>query len=91
MILVLLVLGMAWQGVRSPIDRPNALGRVASRIDGSQLRVFELIGTTERTTRCWADVQAVHQCSVRLGSRHGLASARRQAGTTPFTAHASAA
>ncbi len=57
---VLLLFGMAWQVVRSPVHRANSLGRVCTAMDGSKMRVFELIGTTERTTRCWADVQAVH-------------------------------
>jgi competence protein ComEC len=61
LMVVLAVFGMAWQSARSTIHRPNALARGTSAIDGSKLRVFELIGNTERTTRCWADVQAVHR------------------------------
>ncbi len=61
LVFVLLTFGMAWQAVRSPLHGPVSLARGTSGIDGSKVRVFELIGTTERTTRCWADVQAVHR------------------------------
>lgn len=50
--------GVAWWSVRGTSDRPLVEGVAEEAVDGLRLTVFEQVGTSPRTARCWADADA---------------------------------
>lgn len=57
-LLVWCVFGSAWWSVRGTSERPLVDGIVEEAVDGLRLTVFEQVGTSPRTARCWADADA---------------------------------
>jgi competence protein ComEC len=58
LLVVWFAFGVAWWSVRGTADRPLVQGVAEEAVDGLRLTVFEQVGASARTVRCWADADA---------------------------------